>query len=145
MMETSGCWMHNNVPSTPLTSSLICFLSLSSPPRALLLPSGWSTLSDVLPQWTLCCAKEIRFRRCGTFALIAHYSRVNPGSSFKAGNLFFFSERINIMNKFKGLFAKLALPALGAIRGVITIYIAKVIQDESMCGLYGRHHIQFQI
>lgn len=49
------------------------------------------------------------------------------------------------MNKFKGLFAKLALPALGATGGVITIYMAKVIQDESMCGLYGRHHIQFQI
>lgn len=39
------------------------------------------------------------------------------------------------MNKFKGLFAT----------PVITIYMAKVIQDESMCGLYGRHHIQFQI
>lgn len=46
------------------------------------------------------------------------------------------------MNKFKGLFTELALPAVGAIRGVIIIYIAKVIQDKSVCG---RHHIQFQI
>lgn len=45
------------------------------------------------------------------------------------------------MNKFEGLFTELALPAVGAIRGVIIIYTAKVIKDKSVCG---RHHIQFQ-
>lgn len=44
------------------------------------------------------------------------------------------------MNKFKGLFVELALPAVGATRGVVIIYIAKVIKDESVCG---HHHIPF--
>lgn len=48
-MEPSGCWMNDNVASTPLTSSLVGFLPLLSAPPSLRLIA----VSDALPQWTL--------------------------------------------------------------------------------------------
>lgn len=62
--------MNSNLSSPPLTSPFTISLTLLRPHASL----GQITLSDLLPQWTLCSMKEIRYWHRRIFIHSAHSS-----------------------------------------------------------------------
>ncbi len=96
------CWVNSNLSSPLLNSPFTYFLPLSR-----LHPSlRQSTQSELMPQWTLCSIKEIRFWHRRIFILIAHFLPVNPGAPFNESEVLEERKEIFFSNALSsGLFA----------------------------------------